>query len=58
MISGESVSLERVMVDWKGVLREIRMLAIQLQPGRFYALYLLLLCLAAGYLIEKLEKFT
>lgn len=46
------------MVDWKGVLRELRMLAIQLQPGRFYALYLLLLFLVAGYLIEKLGRFT
>lgn len=46
------------MVDWKGVLRELRMLAVQLQPGRFYALYLLLVFLVAGYLIDKLGRFT
>lgn len=39
-------------IDWKGVLRELRLLAIQLQPCRFYALYLLLLLIVVSYVLR------
>ena len=39
-------------VDWKGVLRELRLLATQLQADRFYALYLLLAVLVLGYVLK------
>lgn len=40
-------------IDWKGILRELRLLAIQLQPARFYALYLLLLIVVLSYVLRK-----
>lgn len=30
------------MVDWKGIVRELRLLVTELQRDRFYALYILL----------------
>ena len=38
--------------DWKGLFQELRLLAIQLQSDRFYALYLLALLLVLGYLLR------
>ncbi len=35
-------------MDWKGIIRELRLLATQLQPDRFYALYLLLAILVVA----------
>ncbi|HQC99125.1 MAG TPA: hypothetical protein PK306_25810 [Aquabacterium sp.] len=43
-------------VDWKGVMREIRLLATQLQPARFFAIYLLLLLIVVAYLLEFLGR--
>jgi hypothetical protein len=47
-------------VDWKGVVRELRLLATQLQPVRFFALYALLFFVVAthvvGHVVEKLGK--
>lgn len=40
-------------MDWVGILRELRILATQLQTDRFYALYLLLAVLVVAYLIRK-----
>jgi len=42
-------------MDWKGILREIRLLATQLQPWRFFALYLLLLIVVAGYVVKMVK---
>lgn len=36
-------------MDWKGIIRELRLLATQLQTDRFYALYLLLAILVVAY---------
>lgn len=38
-------------VDWKGVVRELRLLATQLQPARFFALYVLLFIVVAAYVV-------
>lgn len=40
-------------MDWVGILRELRILATQLQTDRFYALYLLLAVFVVVYLILK-----
>jgi hypothetical protein len=39
-------------VDWKGVVRELRLLVVQLQPTRFYAIYLLLLIMVVSYVFK------
>lgn len=41
------------MVDWVGIVREIRLLVTTLQPDRFYAFYLLIAVLAVTYLSKK-----
>ena len=41
------------MVDWVGIVREIRLLVTKLQADRFYALYLLIAVIAVMYLIKK-----
>lgn len=41
------------MLDWVGILRELRILATKLQTDRFYALYALITVLAVVYLIKK-----
>lgn len=41
------------MVDWVGILRELRILVTKLQTDRFYAFYLLIAVLAVMYLIKK-----
>ena len=43
-------------VDWKGVIRELRLFATQLQPWRFFALYALALIMVIGYVIERLWR--
>jgi hypothetical protein len=47
-------------VDWKGGVRELRLLVTQLQPARFFALYVLLFIVAAayvvGYIADKLGR--
>lgn len=40
-------------VDWKCVFREIRLLLTQIQPARFFALYVLALVIVLGYVFEK-----
>ena len=40
------------MLDWVGILRELRILATKLQADRFYALYALIAVLAIVYLIK------
>ena len=40
-------------VDWKGVIRELRLLATQLQPARFYAIYVLVLVVVVSYVADK-----
>lgn len=38
----------RNMIDWKGILRELRLLAKELSPWRFFAIWLLVpLCVVA-----------
>ena len=39
-------------MDWKGILRELRLFATQLQSDRFYALYLLAVIAVLGYLLR------
>lgn len=39
-------------MDWEGILRELRLLATQLQSDRFYALYLLVVVAVIGYLLR------
>jgi hypothetical protein len=39
-------------MDWKGIIRELRLLATQLQTDRFYALYLLLAILVVVYAVR------
>jgi hypothetical protein len=39
-------------MDWKGIIRELRLLATQLQTDRFYALYLLLAIVIIVYLVR------
>lgn len=39
-------------MDWKGIIRELRLLATQLQTDRFYALYLLLAIVIIAYLVR------
>ena len=39
-------------MDWVGILRELRLLATQLQSDRFYALYLLVVVAVIGYLLR------
>jgi hypothetical protein len=39
-------------MDWKGIVRELRLLATQLQTDRFYALYLLLAILVIVYAVR------
>lgn len=36
-------------VDWVGILRELRLFAMQLPADRFYALYSLLAIVVIGY---------
>jgi hypothetical protein len=43
-------------VDWKGVLRELRLLLTQLQPSRFFALYALALMCVLVYVVERLGR--
>ena len=47
-------------VDWAGVIRELRLLVMQLQSARFFALYALLFMLVAayvvGYVVDKLGR--
>ena len=47
-------------VDWAGVIRELRLLVMQLQSARFFALYALLFMLVAayvvGYVLDKLGR--
>ena len=38
-------------VDWKGVVRELRLLATQLPPARFFALYVLVFIVVAAYVV-------
>ena len=38
--------------DWKGILRELQLFATQFQSDRFYALYLLAVIPALGYLLR------
>lgn len=38
-------------MDWKDIIRELRLLATQLQTDRFYALYLLLVILVVAYAV-------
>jgi hypothetical protein len=42
-------------VDWKGIVREFRLLAVQLQPARFFALYLLLLIVVIACVVDQLR---
>ena len=42
----------RSNIDWKGLLRELRLLAIQLQSDRFYALYFLAVVLVLILLLR------
>jgi len=39
-------------MDWKGIIRELRLLATQLQTDRFYALYVLLAILVVAYAVR------
>jgi hypothetical protein len=39
-------------MDWEGILRELRLLATQLQSDRFYALYLLAVVAVIAYLLR------
>lgn len=39
-------------IDWKGIVRELRLLAVQLQPSRFFALYVLLLIMVVSYVFK------
>lgn len=41
------------MVDWVGILREVRLLLTRLQTDRFYAFLLLISAVALIYLIRK-----
>ena len=41
------------MVDWVGIVREIRLLVTKLQADRFYAFYLFFAVLSVTYLIKK-----
>jgi hypothetical protein len=43
-------------IDWKGVFRELRLLVIQLQPMRFFALYVLLLIVVVACVSDKLGR--
>lgn len=45
-------SFRGVSMDWEGILRELRLLATQLQSDRFYALYLLVAVAVIGYLLR------
>jgi hypothetical protein len=40
-------------IDWKGVIRELRLLVTQLQPARFFALYALLLLFVLSSVADK-----
>lgn len=46
--------------DWAGVVRALRLLVMQLQSARFFALYALLFMLVAayvvGYVVDKLGR--
>ncbi len=44
------------IMDWTGILQEIRLLAIQLQTDRFYAIYLLVALLVVSYVVTQLRK--
>lgn len=44
------------IMDWTGILQEIRLLAIQLQTDRFYAIYLLIALLVVSYVVTQLRK--
>lgn len=44
------------MADWVGILKELRILMVQLQTDRFYALYVLLALLVVAYLIKSLRS--
>ena len=48
------------MVDWKGVVRELRLLVTELQSDRFYALYVLLalvvVCWTLPLLVSVFKK--
>lgn len=39
-------------MDWPKIIRELRLLATQLQTDRFYALYVLLWLMVIAYLIR------
>lgn len=43
-------------MDWTGILQEIRLLAIQLQTDRFYAIYMLVALLVVSYVVTQLRK--
>jgi hypothetical protein len=38
------------IINWVGIIRELRMLATEIQTDRFYALYLLLAIVLVAYL--------
>lgn len=44
------------IMDWTGILQEFRLLAIQLQTDRFYAIYLLFALLVVSYVVTQLRK--
>ena len=44
------------IMDWTGILQEIRLLAIQLQTDRFYAIYLLVALLVVSYVVTPLRQ--
>lgn len=41
-----------VDMDWPKIIRELRLLATQLQTDRFYALYFLLSLMVIAYLVR------
>lgn len=44
------------IMDWTGILQEFRLLAIQLQTDRFYAIYVLVALLVVSYVVTQLRK--
>ena len=43
-------------MDWKGIFQEFRLLAIQLQTDRFYAIYFLIALLVVSYIVTQLRQ--
>lgn len=43
-------------MDWTGILQEVRLLAIQLQTDRFYAIYFLAALVVVSYVVTQLRK--